>query len=313
MSASSPRRVLLDADTGLDDALALAYLTAVPELELLAVTGVDGCVDGIRAAHNSAMVLQALGHPEVPIGAATGQYDGIATPPPVQAFGPSGMGEVVVGPPDEARSFPDSVELMARILDRDRLPTTLLCTGPLTNAAKLLRDHPGAARWIDRIFVMGGSIAAGGNVTAAAEFNILRDPEAADAVFLADIPTTLYGLDVFVQPVISTDELGTRPDDSPRARLSHLLLRELAALFPGRGAFLGDGGAAVVLMNPELASKTSYPARVELEGTHTRGATVVDRRDSQGGDWPRIDFVTAVDPDGIVSEFLRQINRKEAP
>jgi pyrimidine-specific ribonucleoside hydrolase len=179
------------------------------------------------------------------------------------------------------------VELLRDVL-RDAAargrPATLVPLAPLTNVALLLRTYPDVAQGVERIVLMGGAVAVG-NATASAEFNVFHDPEAAavvlDAAAELDIGVTMYGLDVFYEPVVGQDEalaLVARGGRGP-AELAGRLVDFQCRRFSAGSATIGDAGAVCAVLDPEGLETRVLPLRVELGGTWSRGRTVVDRRD----------------------------------
>ncbi len=312
-------RVLADMDTGMDDALALIYLTSRPDVELSAVTCVNGCVDVDAVARNTTGVLAALDRRDILVGKGSDRPLTSGGPGAQWVFGPTGLGDVRLPEAAVPGDLPPALDVMRRVLARPGPRTTLVCTGPLTNVALLLRAHPEAARQVAAVYVMGGSAAAGGNETPAAEFNILQDPEAADIVLRSGLPVVMYGLDVFTR-VTATDADIAALDASgrPGAVLAGRILRELAARFATRGAFLGDAGVAVVATERRLAELRRLKVAVELRGGYTRGATVVDRRVTRpphgdhADDWPYAEIVWDLDATGVAAQFVRSVITKES-
>ncbi|MEP6799001.1 MAG: nucleoside hydrolase, partial [Lapillicoccus sp.] len=210
------RRVVLDVDTGVDDACAILLAARHPGLELVAVTCVGGNASVDDVVANTLVVLDAAGRPDVPVarGAARPLLEA-----PVDArhvHGDDGMGDL--GWPRSARGTDarHAVELLRDVLldaaspgpDGTDRRITLVPLAPLTNISLLLRTHPEVAAGLREIVFMGGA-AAVGNATASAEFNVFHDPEAAaivlDACADLDIAVTMYGLDVFYAPVITRE------------------------------------------------------------------------------------------------------------
>jgi pyrimidine-specific ribonucleoside hydrolase len=154
----------------------------------------------------------------------------------------------------------------------------------MTNIALLLRTYPEAAAGLREIVFMGG--AAGiGNATASAEFNIWTDPEAAAIVLSTagelGVPVTMYGLDVFYDVVITLDEARTL-GGSPSADLARRLIEKRSELYRSDSATIGDGGAVCAVIDPAGLTTQSFPLRVELSGSWSRGRTIVDTRDWSG-------------------------------
>jgi pyrimidine-specific ribonucleoside hydrolase len=286
--------VVLDVDTGVDDACAVLLAALHPALDLRAVTCVGGnaAVDAVVA--NTLTVLDAARRPDVPV--ARGAERPLLEDP-VDArhvHGQDGMGDL-----DWARSerSPDSrhaVELLRDVLLEaaghadDSHRVTLVPLGPLTNIALLLRTYPGVAKGIREIVFMGGA-AQVGNATASAEFNVFHDPEAAAVVLDAcadlDIPVTMYGLDVFYAPRITLETARTlaAPGGHDAAELAGRLIEFQCERFGSPDATIGDAGAVCAVLEPAGVRRERLPVRVELAGTWSRGRTIVDPRDWSGG------------------------------
>ena len=295
-----PLPVLIDCDTGVDDALALLLATRSPALEILGVTCVAGNVPLDAVVPNTLTVLDAAQRPEIPVAAG---YDR----PLVAAFESASHvhGEDGLGMPDWLRSIrrPDSrhaVDLMADILSAAPEPVTLIALAPLTNLAGFVHRYPHLLPRIARIVSMGGSAFTGGNMTAAAEFNIGCDPEAAAVVYNSGVPITLYGLDVFRQVTLTEDEV-TRLEGAgqPWSPLLGGLLRYIQRRFGQAEPGLGDGGTVAATILPDVLTTHPHRVDIELTGTHTRGMTVVDRRiaskDARHAAPPNADVAYAID------------------
>ena len=208
--------IILDCDPGHDDALAIALALASPELRPLAITTVAGNAPLDRTTRNALRVLTLLGRTDVPV--AAGADRPIVRDPwvPVEFHGDSGLDGADLPEPAVGPAEVGAVELAGALLRRAGEPVTLVATGPLTNMALLLRAAPGLRDRIAEISLMGGSLGEG-NTTAAAEFNIWADPEAAAIVFDSGIPIRMAGLDVTHQALVlpadidRLEALGTRP------------------------------------------------------------------------------------------------------
>jgi pyrimidine-specific ribonucleoside hydrolase len=297
--------VLLDVDTGVDDAMALLLAVRHPELDLLAVTCVAGNAPVEQVVRNTCIVLDAAGAGDVPVaqGAARPLIESPRTARHVH--GEDGMADL--GWPASPRRPVDepAVALMARTLADAPAPVTLVALAPLTNVALLLRTHPRATERIARLVMVGGAT-GGGNATAAAEFNVWHDPEAAAIVLGSGLPITMYGLDVFYEVTLGRDTAARlAASTDPAARLAAgLLTHQLERFFDG-AATIGDAGAVAAVVEPDALTTERLPVRVELAGTLTRGQTVVDRRpwsgdeqhDPYGSAYPLVDLALAVDAD----------------
>jgi inosine-uridine nucleoside N-ribohydrolase len=278
--------IVLDVDTGVDDACALLFAVRHPGLDLRAVTCVAGNAPVENVARNTLTVLEVAGASQVPVARGADRPLLQADPGTDHFHGLDGMGDLGWPAASAGVVAGHAVELLCDLLldaaARDE-PVTVAALAPLTNIALLLRTHPEVAAGIERLVFMGGS-AGIGNVTPSAEFNVWRDPEAAAIVLAAcyelEIATTMYGLDVFYDPVVTVAgaaRLQTAPPGSP-ARLAGELIGFCAARAGSDRATIGDAGAVCSLTDSQLLTIQPMPVRVELTGTWTRGRTVVAAR-----------------------------------
>lgn len=194
----------LDCDTGVDDALALAYLAATPAVDLLGVGSVSGNIDAATGARNTLDLLALLGRSEVPV--AVGAHDPLAVgyrggAPHVH--GDNGIGGVVLPPAAGQPVDESAAELLVRLAQENPGRLRVLAIGPLTNLALALRLEPRLPELVAEVTIMGGAALVPGNVTPVAEANIHNDPEAAAEVFDAPWPILLAPLDVTMEHVLT--------------------------------------------------------------------------------------------------------------
>jgi pyrimidine-specific ribonucleoside hydrolase len=285
--------VVLDVDTGVDDACALLLAALHPALDLRAVTCVGGnaAVDAVVA--NTLTVLDAAGRADVPVARGA---DRPLLEDPVDArhvHGQDGMGDLDWAKSEREPDPRHAVELLRDVLHEaaahgdEAQRITVVPLAPLTNIALLLRTYPSVAKGIREIIFMGGAAEAG-NATASAEFNVFHDPEAAAVVLDAcadlDIPVTMYGLDVFYAPRIrlETARKLAAPGGHDAAELAGRLIEFQCERFASVDATIGDAGAVCAVLEPAGVRRERLPVRVELAGTWSRGRTIVDRRDWSG-------------------------------
>ena len=281
--------VILDVDTGVDDACALLLAALHPALDLRAVTCVGGNAPLADVVRNTLTVLETAGRGDVPVGV------GAARPlleDPVDArhvHGADGMADLGMPAPTLAPDPRPALDLLRDTITAAAdagTPATVVPLAPMTNLALLARVYPEAFASIGRIVFMGGGVDIS-NATAAAEFNVFHDPGATaivlDACAGADGPVTVYGLDVFYDPLVTDTHVdGLRALGTPVADLAAGLISFHHRRFANAGATIGDAGAVGILIEPDAVVTQRLPVRVELTGTWTRGRTVVDRRDWDG-------------------------------
>lgn len=284
------RSVILDVDTGIDDACALLLAALHPALELRAVTCVGGNAPLPQVVSNTLAVLHTAGRDDIPV-AAGADRPLLAEPHDARhVHGDDGMGDL-----DWPRSprEPDSRHAVELLRDTLREAAThgeratLIPLAPLTNIALLLRTYPDVAAGIEEICFMGGA-ADVGNATASAEFNVFHDPEAAAVVIDAcadlGIALRMYGLDVFHAPAVTRPQAQALSEHDPTgpAGLAGRLILFQCDRFDADAGTIGDAGAVCAVIDPDGLTTEPLPVRVELGGTWSRGRTVVDRRDWSG-------------------------------
>ena len=310
--------VILDVDTGVDDALALLFAVKHPLIDVRAVTCVAGNASLAQVVDNTLRILDAVNAPSIPV--AAGAVRPLLAPGRAASHvhGEDGLGGLVLPETSRVAEAVSAVELMRRTLMESDERITLVALAPQTNLALLLRTHPEVIDRIERIVFMGGSASAG-NATAVAEFNVWHDPEAAAIVLGSGVPTFMYGLDVFNQVAVDQD-LATSLESSDSA-----LGRAVGALLGNRIALsedstlvytglIGDAGAICALVEPEALTIEQRPVRIELAG-YGRGQTVVDRRRYSGedaihggvGDWTMLDVALDVDAPRYAELFLETL------
>jgi purine nucleosidase/pyrimidine-specific ribonucleoside hydrolase len=191
------RAVVVDTDPGIDDAVAILLALRSPELDIRGITTVAGNIGGATTTRNAGRILALAGRSDIPVIAGASaplSRKGFDT---VDIHGGDGLGGVAFPEPLAAPRDGDAINWMAELLDAEPSGSIdILALGPLTNIARLLCDHPDAARRIGRVVAMGGAIHERGNIGPRSEFNMAADPEAAAIVFAAGVPLVLVPLDV---------------------------------------------------------------------------------------------------------------------
>ncbi|MFT4000483.1 MAG: nucleoside hydrolase [Rhizobium sp.] len=273
------KQIILDCDPGNDDALGILVALGHPVLDLKAVTTGAGHLAVERTAKNAAITLAVAGRRDVPVAAG--------------AVGPLVRERMIAKVLDmESALDAERADLAAVDFDPSHSAdliaakvragaTTIVTTGPLTNLAMALKHDPDLAGRIERIVTLGGSWGLG-NKTAAAEWNILCDPEAASIVFTAGVPVTLVPIDAAVQARI-TNRLIARVADigGPVGAFAAELLQSLVKTFRP-GVFgpdfmpLNDPVASIVAAVPSVGRTAPARIDVELAGRFTYGRTVID-------------------------------------
>jgi len=266
-----PRRVILDADPGIDDAMAIVFALRSPALEVLGITTVFGNADIEVGTANALRLVELVGR-NVPVarGAAHPLIQPKA-PPPAFVHGADGLGNIAAPPP---AGKPIDASAAAFIVTTARLhpgEVTLVAVGRLTNLALALALEPRLPALVKEVVLMGGSAWARGNVTPVAEANIWGDPHAADIVFGAPWKVTMVGLDVTTRVRLTDDRLQRMAAKDPRVgdfmyRISRFYKQFHDSTGVSGGFYVHDPSAVAFAIDPSLFSTEPAPVRVVTEG-----------------------------------------------
>jgi len=295
---------IIDCDTGVDDALALLVALRAPSHNVLGITCVGGNVPLPKVVRNTLVIVEHARR-DVPV------YQGAARPllaPPITAeyaHGSDGLGDVGFPEPQSAPAAEHAVDYLIRTFTETPDPPLLITLAPLTNIALALLKEPRLEDRIPHIVMMAGGI-TGGNTTAAAEFNVYVDPEAADIVFRSRIPKTMVSLEPIRDGALlsETEVAQIEARSSPWCWAVGRLLRQNLirwAQFAGQPQPISppDLAAVAVALDPELATSEKLHVAIETRGEHTRGMTLVDWRRLRhlmpNAMPPNVDVITAID------------------
>lgn len=274
------KKIILDVDTGIDDAIAIMLAVASKEIEILGVTVTSGNIHIDQGIINTKKILKVLGREDIKV------YRGSAEPleralvDASHIHGKDGLSgqlaDVRVNPESDGCAF-DFLEKSINIYGEN---LTLIMTGPETNLAKLLKLKPNLKDKIKNIIAMGGAINLKGNATLVGEFNIVTDPEAAYEVFHAGIDNfTLLSLDVTRDALINKDELKRIKDLKVREIVAGLTANYMDRYFLGNGSYsclMHDPLTILYLLNPSLVDMKKEYVTVERAGEYTYGMTICD-------------------------------------
>jgi inosine-uridine nucleoside N-ribohydrolase len=304
----TPTAIILDCDPGHDDAIALLLALASPEVELLGVTTVCGNQTLDKTTANALRVLEFAGRGDVPVHAGADRPLVREVRVAAHVHGESGLDGPELPPPSTQPGAQHAVDFLADRIRAREGKVTLVPTGPLTNVALLFALHPDAVP--ERIVLMGGAIGEG-NITPAAEFNIWADPEAAERVFARGLDTTMVGLDVTHQALITrahTEQLrGSGRTGTMVAELLDFYLRFHDTMYPDLdGAPMHDPVALAGVVRPELLATKEAAIHVDCSSEQGRGRTNVDWRGREGYA-PNARVAVDVDAQGFVELLLERI------
>lgn len=335
---NTPARLVVDVDTGIDDALALLYLLASPDADIAAVLCTAGNVPVDQVTANTLAVLEMCGRSDIEV--AVGAQVPLVAPlmTTEDTHGPLGVGYAELPPASRAPSARSAAEAWVELTRAHPGELTGLVTGPMTNLALAIRMDPDLPRRLRRLVIMGGCFNHPGNTTPTSEWNVAVDPEAAREVFDAfsglpdsqrpivcplDVTETIEMHAVHVARIAEAAESlpaeVLSPDDPRglRSRASNVVVRHLSDSLRfymefhrdqnlGFLAHVHDPFAAAVALGTIQYTTKPATVDVELEGRLTRGTTIADWAGMWGRE-PNADIVTGTRPEAFFEHFVARV------
>jgi purine nucleosidase len=302
--------VFADVDTGIDDAMALIYLLASPDAELVGIASTGGNISVDQVCANNLGLLELCRAAGIPV--SKGAADPLCGEWPEHGsfHGPKGLGYAELPPTDRRITGHDAVTAWVKAAHTHSGELIGLVTGPLTNLALALRAEPALPTMLRRLVIMGGDF---GTAHTTAEWNIRVDPEAAAEVFTAwagrqQLPI-VCGMNVTRKLAMTPEKLRTlvtAAGPSPLSRVMEDAMRFYFESHVARGhrylAYMHDPLAAAVALDPELMA--TEPATVDVELAQPRGMTVADL---SGTREPNAHIGTDVDPDLFFDRYIERV------
>lgn len=315
-----PLHIIIDADTGIDDSIAILYALRHPAIRVHGIIASFGNTTAEQAAENTLRLIK-LASPayEVPVVlGASHSLSGIGrSDVDISVHGENGIGGVIL-PASGQQPLAESAErFLARIAEELSDKLVLVTLGRLTTFARALEQYPSLKEHLAGVVAMGGAIYAPGNVSPCAEANIYGDPEAAELSICSGIPFTLVGLDVTTRTRLTTEQIqaalaAAAPETRPiweyiEAATQHYM--EFYHRVEGsKGSCpVHDPSAVICALHPELFTIRPYRAHVECGGTYCRGRIVVDER-CRPFMGPTIQACMDVDAQRVLNELFRVLN-----
>ena len=310
-----PRRIIIDTDPGIDDAVAILLALATPEeLEVLGIVAVAGNLPLVQTERNARRVCELAGRAAVPVYAGCERpiLRPLATAEHIHRE--TARDRLLLPEPTIALQAQHGVDFFVETLRAAEAGTITVCAlGPLTNIAMALVKAPEITGRIGELVVMGGACFKLGNVTPTAEFNIHVDPHAAAAVFESGITITMLPLDVTHQLLTTGPRrdalraLGNRCSQAVAALLASFE-RNRRAKFGTRATALHDPSVIAYLLSPTLFQGREVNVAVETQSSLTMGMTVVDWWGVTGRK-PNVRMMNTVDADGFFDLLTEKLAR----
>jgi len=284
----APHTIILDTDPGIDDAIALFLALRSPEIEIVGLTTVFGNSTVETTTRNALNLLHVAGRTDLPVARGASQ-------PLVLPLGKTGefvhgqdaMGDIgwtdILIPHLKPIDKPAAQFIVEQVMANPG-QITLVAIGPLTNLALALQLEPRIAQAARCVVIMGGSVAAPGNVSPTAEANIYNDPHAAEMVFSAGWPLTMAGLDVTTAVRMDAPRFAALRDSaSPLGRFVSQIAPRYQRFHRERYGYengavdVHDPSAIAYLIDPTLFASCEWRMVIPVEGP-ARGTTIADRR-----------------------------------
>ena len=312
------RKMILDLDTGVDDALAIAYALADPEVDLIGIVSSYGNNLLDVCAENSLKLLELLGHTDIPVfkglphSCTTEHFDVMQVSKDIH--GDNGIGDVELPAPSRALEEQSGVDFYIEAAHKYGKDLIIIPTGPMTNLAAALKKDPEIADLIGNVTFMGGALTVEGNVTPVAEANINQDPKAADEVMKSNLPLTMVGLDVTLRTLLTKNEtkqwreLGTASGKA-FADITDFYIDAYYNLdIDKRGCALHDPLAVGVGIDPSFVSTISLFMKVVYQEGPYYGRTIGDNAKLNDPN-PNVKVAVNVDKERYLTAFMDHLNK----
>ncbi|KAJ8755165.1 hypothetical protein K2173_018963 [Erythroxylum novogranatense] len=317
--ATEPKKIIIDTDPGIDDAMALFVALRSPEVEVIGLTTIYGNVYTTLATRNALHLLEVAGRTDIPV--AEGSHVTITKGTKLRiadfVHGADGLGNQNFPPPNGKPIELSAAAFLVEEAKRNPGKVTVVALGPLTNIALAIELDPAFAKNIGQIVLLGGAFAVNGNVNPAAEANIFGDPDAADIVFTSGADILAVGINVTHQVVLTDAERDILAKSN--GKFAEYLCKILEVYFSYhhdsysmRGVYLHDPTALLAAVNPSLITYTEGVVRVQTTGI-TRGLTILynkQKRFSEATEWtdkPTVKVAVTVDAPAIVKLVMDRL------
>lgn len=317
--ADSPKKVIIDTDPGIDDAMAIFLALQSPELEVLGLTTIFGNVYTTLSTRNALHLLEIAGRTDIPV--AEGSHVTITNGTKLRVadfvHGIDGLGNQNFPPPN---GKPVDQKAAAFLVEQANLypgEVTVVALGPLTNIALALQLDPGFQKKIGTIIILGGAFFVNGNVNPAAEANIFGDPEAADMVFTSGADVIVLGLNVTHQVVLTEadrDKLASSDGKFAKylCKIMDVYFSYHKDSYEIKGVYLHDPAIVLAAVDPSLFTYTEGVVRVQMTGI-TRGLTILynnQKRFGEVSEWcdkPTVKVAVTVDAPAAVKLVMDRL------
>ncbi|SDS57547.1 purine nucleosidase [Paenibacillaceae bacterium GAS479] len=316
LDSREPVAMIIDADTGIDDSLAILYAVKSPRIALETVCTVFGNIDVDQATDNTLRLLKLAGT-EGSVQVVKGANKALRREFPgskSDVHGENGIGGAIIPPSDQLPIGESAADYYVRVANERPGELTLVLMGRMTNLALALEKDPSIATKFRSVVVMGGNVLVPGNITPVAEANFWGDPEAAQVLMATEgLPLTVVGLDVTMEALLTRndlDELELSCREENKSAVAFLkdcfdvyfdfygMVNKLDNACP-----MHDPLAVIAAVRPELVGCRTLHASISCGDSLTAGMVVTDRRVIPSVGHP-VSFALEVDAPAAMEELF---------
>ncbi|KAF6137510.1 hypothetical protein GIB67_031789 [Kingdonia uniflora] len=314
-----PKKIIIDTDPGIDDAMAIFLALQSPEVEVIGLTTIYGNVYTTLATRNALHLLEVAGRTDIPV--AEGSHVTLMKGTKLRiadfVHGTDGLGNQNFPPPKGKSIEESAAAFLVRHANSYPGKVTVVALGPLTNIALAIQLDPKFPKKIGQIIILGGAFAVNGNVNPSTEANIFGDPDAADFVFTSGADILAVGINVTHQ-VVLTDADRYKLAQS-KGKFAQYLCKILDVYFSYhhdayniKGVYLHDPTTLIAAVNPSLLTYTTGVVRVQTSGI-TRGLTIfynTKKRFAEVTEWcdkPTVKVAVTVDAPAVVDLIMERL------
>ncbi|KAJ9187190.1 hypothetical protein P3X46_002675 [Hevea brasiliensis] len=317
--AAHPKKIIIDTDPGVDDAMAIYLALRSPEVEVIGLTTIYGNVYTTLATRNALHLLEVAGRTDIPV--AEGSHVTITKGTKLRiadfVHGVDGLGNQNFPPP---KGKPIEQSAAAFLVEQANLhpgKVTVVALGPLTNIALAIQLDPAFVKNIGQIVLLGGAFSVNGNVNPAAEANIFGDPDAADIVFTSGADVIAVGINVTHQVVLTDADRDKLVQSNGKfaqylAKILDVYFSYHHEVYNTRGVYLHDPTAFLAAVDPSLMTYIEGVVRVQTTGI-TRGLTIFynkQKRFAEETEWsdkPTVKVAVTVDAPTVVKLLMERL------
>lgn len=312
------KKIILDVDTGIDDAIGIMLACASQEIDIQAITTVSGNIDLVSATRNTLRVLKVINKYDIPV------YAGEKAPLKrdvryaTEIHGSTGLAgqlpdvDVETRLTDILKSNETAVDVIIKTIKENKNEITMVMTGPETNFARALEREPQIQDWVKEVIIMGGAADIRGNESPVAEFNIAIDPEAAEMVFSSRASVTMVGLDVTTRALLTRDRIAEITSNKVVRDFVHGATYDYMERYHKKhgvyGCCMHDPLAVSLAIDPDLVKKVHRFVGVETNSHYCDGMTVCDF-DGRWNKEANVNVAMNIEPKIFIDFLIDRLNR----